>query len=368
MEQAQRKLVGLEVCRVLCAFSIVVYHYGHFFYDGLAPEKYVASAVPTGLLALFNNGLFAVQVFWVISGYIFFWKYGESIYNRSVSASQFFVWRLSRLYPLHFVTLLVVAFMQVIYFSSHRTYFVYQQNDPQHFALQLFFALNWIGGQGLSFNGPIWSISVELYAYASFFFALRILRPSVLLCLTIILATMSFNEPVTICICYFFAGGLLEQVIGRLPERHHPFAFWAALAVAVEILAGAFWGLPLNYLSVLFLAVAIVATFSLIDAIGLDLSRLAPFGNLTYSSYLIHFPLQLAIVSIVDWLGIGRTAFLSPVVFISYTVTTFILAAAVYHAFEAPAQNAIRSYWSRGGIGRGAAGDGAPLDGGLRRH
>jgi peptidoglycan/LPS O-acetylase OafA/YrhL len=111
---------------------------------------------------VYTHGGLAVQMFWTISGFIFFYKYAQRIHDRDVRWFQFFIFRFSRLYPLHFVTLLAVAGLQAAaYYAMHKEYFVTGNNDITHFILNLFMASNWFTGIGYSFNSPIWSVSVE---------------------------------------------------------------------------------------------------------------------------------------------------------------------------------------------------------------
>lgn len=54
---------------------------------------------------------------------------------------------------------------------------IYGNNDLRHFGLQLVMSSNWTTlSRGLSFNGPIWSVSLELVAYGLFLIALPLLR------------------------------------------------------------------------------------------------------------------------------------------------------------------------------------------------
>lgn len=57
-------------------------------------------------------GWYGVQAFWSISGFIFFWRYRDSVALGQVGGWRFFVLRFSRLYPLHLATLLPAAFLQ----------------------------------------------------------------------------------------------------------------------------------------------------------------------------------------------------------------------------------------------------------------
>jgi len=80
----------------------------------------------------------------------------------SIGAWQFFVLRFSRLYPLHFATLIFVATLQLGSLSLDGYSIVYPCNDVYHFVLNLFFASVWGFEQCASFNAPVWSVSVEV--------------------------------------------------------------------------------------------------------------------------------------------------------------------------------------------------------------
>jgi len=128
------KLFGLEIIRFLSSLSVLVWHYQHFSMIAHKPVDFIKKQQPFyGVLRLFYEyGYHGVQVFWCISGFIFFWKYRGLISSRAISWKQFFMLRFSRLYPLHFVTLLLVMVLQFIYFSHTHYFFVYPYNDASH--------------------------------------------------------------------------------------------------------------------------------------------------------------------------------------------------------------------------------------------
>jgi peptidoglycan/LPS O-acetylase OafA/YrhL len=122
----------------------------------------------SSLFLAYDHGDLAVPAFWAISGYIFYWRYAQPINSHRSGLADFSVRRFSRLYPLHFSTLLAVAALQYAYFSTHGTTFIYADNGAKAFGLQLLFASNWFSWQGFSFNGPIWSVSAEILIYFVF--------------------------------------------------------------------------------------------------------------------------------------------------------------------------------------------------------
>src|SRR5664279_1521754 len=72
-----------------------------------------------GALSMFyNSGYYAVDWFWVLSGYVFFMKYSQVLADEKISALGFFERRFSRLYPLHLFTLLLVVALQVAYLNA----------------------------------------------------------------------------------------------------------------------------------------------------------------------------------------------------------------------------------------------------------
>ena len=74
-------------------------------------------------------------------------------------------------------------------------------------------------------------------------------------------------------------------------------------------------------------------------------SAVTKVGDLTYASYLLHFPIQLAAVLAIDAMGFSRELFLAPWALIAFFLATFGLAWIVFRVFEMPAQDALRTAW-----------------------
>lgn len=350
------KLLGLEVLRFLSAIAVLFWHYQHFAFVADRPVDFVTEAQPLyGLFAgFYRYGFYGVQVFWSISGFIFFWKYREAIAARAIGAGRFFVLRFSRLYPLHVATMVLVGLLQLVYFSQRGYYFVYQHNDVQHLILNLFLASHWGLQDGYSFNAPIWSISVEVLVYLLFFVVLRLLGRSVWITLGVLLACSlarwHWGNPawaVVDAVACFFAGGLAAIAYCRLsPSRWSGLATAVLLGVALAAPLALYalqlphhvavpWFLPL-YVPVLLYLLArdLRAPSWLQDAVEAA-------GNMTYSSYLIHFPIQLALALVCNWRGVAipyhSAAFLA--LFMS---ATLLAAYFLYRWFELPAQQWLR--------------------------
>jgi peptidoglycan/LPS O-acetylase OafA/YrhL len=342
MENTQKQaktFLGIELLRFICAFVILVWHYQHFFYTGTSLAVDFQQEVQPfyHVLSLFyQKGLFAVQFFWVISGFIFFWKYNQIVHERKVSLWKFIVLRFSRLYPLHFVTLIAVALLQLLYFQQQGTYFVYASNDWKHFFLNLVMASSWGFENGYSFNGPFWSISVEEVTYISFFFfSLMLGRRWLWLVGAVIVFRLLHhhfeNWPIIDCLYYFYLGGVAERirsVVLRNIRFKSKITSWLPL-IAIAVL----FSYQYNVMSFDLFTVVIVTLVSMFEFKWMDKysAAIEKLGNLTYSSYLLHFPIQLALVSITDQLRLERSLYQNPLTWLAFMI---LIAIASHFCFE----------------------------------
>jgi len=338
------KLLGLELLRFGSAMAVLFFHYTHFTQVVGAPNI-GRSAWPLYAMfwPLYDYGQFGVQVFWGISGYIFFWKYGAAIHSGAVAARDFFWLRFSRLYPLHIVTLVGVVGLQLIHHQLAGFNFVYP-TDAGMFVRQLFLATDWGKPAPFSFNGPIWSISGEVAVYAGFLLLLRRIAPSIILCIGVIVAGLvmqlaGLNWVSIGCATYFFAGGMAALA----PAEWRPKAGMALVALIAGCAALGVLADRDKLPTILLLAVPCLLVLVSRGWPGLDRwQRPIQFaGNLTYSSYLLHFPLQLLLA-----IGVAATGIVlpltSPLFLMTYLVITLAVAATSYRSFELPAQSWLR--------------------------
>jgi peptidoglycan/LPS O-acetylase OafA/YrhL len=339
------KLLGLELLRFASALAVLFFHYRHFAQlTGMAPVARTEVPLYSLLWPLFEYGQFGVQIFWGISGYIFFWKYGAAIHSRGVAGREFFWLRFSRLYPLHIATLLAVVGLQAVHRDLAGFDYVYPAQDAGQLVRQLFLATDWGPLAPFSFNGPIWSISAEVAVYAGFFLLLRNFAPTSRLCIGVIiaglLAQLAGLEWASIgCATYFFAGGLAALAPAKAAR---PAAFGLTVLIAACAMTANLGDrdkLPI---------ILLIAVPCLLIVVARDwplLSRWSGLiqgaGNLTYSSYLLHFPLQLALA-----IAVAATGWLPPLTdgwfLVAYFAVVLIAATASYRWFELPAQRWLR--------------------------
>ena len=354
-KRAPGKMLGLELVRFTCALAVLVWHYQHFYQVAGSPLLVRADEPLYGALSLFYEyGQFGVQLFWGISGFIFFWKYGAAIAGRLVSGSRFFWLRFSRLYPLHLVTLLLVAALQPVHWALVGHSFVYHDNNLPNFLLNLGMATHWGAPATFSFNGPIWSVSAEVFVYALFFLLVRMFGTSAWLIGGAIVTSVGamligVESPALVCAGYFFAGGAAARLLLRASAQGDVAGpRFVAAAMMAAVLGCAWWTGMLGERAVLpFTLMLAVPPLLFLAAQEWPLLErwAAPIqaaGNLTYSSYLCHFPLQLLLA--IAATASGRVLpVASPLFLAAYLGTTLIIARLVYERFERPAQDWIRS-------------------------
>jgi len=349
------KIVGIEFLRFVCAFAVLLWHYRNFAFssNGIYIEANLQPWYPL-LKRFFDHGAIGVQVFWCISGFIFFFRYFAGLSRGETKFREFFVNRLSRLYPLHALTLIVVALLQLVYRTQNGYDFVYRFNDLKHSILNVFFASDWWRDNNFSFNGPIWSVSVEIIVYFIFFAVVSRLKLGWAYASSILAAVIARLlgwRDLSECLVYFFAGGAIaicrffpSDVFRKPIFQRIAFGFLGFLLSALAIVT-LFVHKPSSFtfqMSRICTVGCAVYLFVLSNRWFLLASRAGNFlGNLTYSSYLIHFPVQLIFVIAIRALGF-RVEYTNPMLLFGFLATTLLVSMIAYQYFEAPAQKAIR--------------------------
>ncbi len=384
--QIPERFHSLDLIRGIAALSVVFWHWQHFFYNGTAAGPYELQAQPfySVFFVLYETGWLAVDFFFSLSGFIFFFLYAEAIGSQKVKAWPFFVLRFSRLYPLHIATLLFVLVMQQWVFAHTGDYFVIPFNDGYHFLLNLFLASNWGLENGYSFNGPIWSVSVEVLMYLMFFAMCWLCSRRLAATLALVaigLVLFAIFPVLGRGVFSFFFGGLTLMFFRYLCQRDWvtPALTIAASITALlwvgtvlEVASPWFWPGVMGILNALLpehlhgladKAVHLATRFSIVGLLfpmtilTLALAetrrghlgrRFAIIGNLSYSSYLLHFPLQLLMFTLVTQLGGSAQYFYNPTSMLLFFGILIPLCLLSYYYFEAPAQKALRKLLLRG--------------------
>lgn len=358
----ENKLLGLEIMRFFSALSILILHYQNFGYGSNISADFVREKQPlyTYLKIFYDQGHFAVYIFFCISGFIFFWKYRETICNKTVNGKQFFVARFARLYPLHFVTLMLAALAQLIHLSINDDFFIWKNNDFFHFTLQLFMASDWGFQKGPSFNTPIWSISLEILVYFLFFLILRYISKSILVNIMLVIFCLIARayeipytgHPIVACIGLFYIGGISAIILKfventKYKQVSNGIVFFLLILAPIII-----WQLEIytlknfNKIFIFFYTPTLLYILSQYVSNKPAIQKSIEIaGNLTYSSYLIHIPFQIFVVILFS-LTSTKIPVYNVFFFFLYILLTLIISYLIYRYFEAPSRRYFRLKFS----------------------
>ncbi len=343
----------IDCLRGVAALAVLVWHYQHFYFIKTANALANRSSQPfyEVLNIFYNYGRHAVFLFWVISGFVFSTVY---IKSKRTSSKSFFVHRLARLYPLHFLTLIAVLVLQLISLRLTGGYQIYGINDAYHFILNLFFVSNWGLEKGYSFNGPIWSVSIEVLIYFFFFMTLPIVIKRGITAVLFFIVFFGLGVKALIpqssiwqCGLYFYLGCLSFYVWRIFRVYTVVLMILSALSLAASVIIVYIKpGLIESTIQFVLMLPPIVLMAALMDAkdegrIG---SYFKGFGDLTYSIYLWHIPIQIAVLTFFDYKALNRNIFSTGSFFLSFVISVLLIAYFSFHFYELPMRNWVRGF------------------------
>ena len=359
------RILELDSLRGIAALGVVVWHYGAHF-----------NSHPFGnlLLPFYASGFLLVDFFFVLSGYVIARSYWTP--RRRYTFLENVRSRLARLYPLHFITLMAtVALIGMLPMEGGEN-LLGSNNNLKHLLLNLLL-INNIGLQdGWSFNTPAWSISTEFIINLSFMAFIAMGKRLFVLVIGMglavaVLMIANAEAPYIVdnkalgfidvnlarCAVGFGCGVFSHVVLDRTNVRRYMDAhgivstILALLAIAGLIFllmtAGAKPKIPIYLYSTMLSTLLILAAPSS-KLLGQILNRapLIYLGDISYSVYLTHFPLQLAFFSI-SLHGSGRFSFDSPVVFLTYLSCVLVLSSLTYRLVEVRMARLLNTIGSR---------------------
>ena len=346
------ELKGLSFLRFLLASSVIVYHYIHFFqfFPCVNTEKCFPSY--TYLQYIFLHGSrHAVPTFWLVSGATFMKVYNGQISKGRITITEYALNRVSRLYPLHLVTLIVVAIQEHIFYYIYQKYFIYLITK-ETFIENLMFIQSWKSSISFSFNGPAWSVSTEIMVYFLFFLLslgqlFNTLPTSIVVWLfflysakiNLIFANVHTNR----CCAFFFTGVLAMKIVDRLTNRLLQISFVVLLFILSELdIANRFSFVvsPKELTVAAFSTVLFIYLFNLKIFDRIPIRFFNWFGNMAYAMYMLHVPVQLMIMLIVK--PQSSQIFSKTWMLLIYISIVMVLSRPCYYYFEQPVQSYIR--------------------------
>ena len=316
-----------------------------------------------------------LDLFFVFSGFLIFTLYSEKLADRAYPIGKFMVRRFARLYPLHFVTLMVFVLWTVFRgwlhmagFADGDTPVLFEAGTPEslrNFVANLTF-LNAVGiTDGLGFNAPSWTIGAEFLSYGVFavamwIFGRRLWSAAGLVCvavfvgmlyayLSVSFSTMniSYDGGFIRCLAGFFLGVIVSAAHQRGIFSINRFAslieIWT-VAIFILFIVVASDKQQFMVAPFLFLFVIVFIQDKGILSRLLATRPLLYLGALSYSIYLNHMIIAIG----VDMVFRHSTSFIAPglyesmwagtLVLIGYLAVVVAISALTVKFIEAPAR------------------------------
>lgn len=353
--RASAEIHALTGLRGIAAWWVVLYHFRERI--GGHPESLLQD--------LLGGGYIAVDLFFILSGFVIHTAYGNHFARLSWSETRkFILMRLGRVYPAHFVILVLYLSAPLAIYLRHGALDTSGDYAPEYFLLSLFLAQNWGFTDALQWNVPAWSISTEIVSYAAFpFLALLMSRwinsrlsASIFLVSAIALVAAVFSSAganslgsnitslgLTRCVLEFTVGVALSAVHRQgIDIRIAPFLFPLSIGTIAT-------GLGLGLVDYYFFPVAAaLMILGLVNQRRSTVNRLLEtrvvhyLGVISYSTYIAHYLVKRWVLFVFARDGVPEFITVS-----AYITGTLIASILLFKLVEDPMRQVTRTYINR---------------------
>ena len=323
-----------DLLRFSLAMAVAFFHYSHFAtvtpYNQI-PEGYLPP-LHQYLSIAYQHGYQAVSIFFFLSGFIIFHITQHTHWSRP-AVKLFLAKRIARIYPCHLLTLITVACILALSGNWGESSVIYQNNDWFDLTLNAML-LNGLGIYSpLSFNGPSWSLSVEMLCYTSFAMLALVNRSPLILFSAALLFTLidqfavsDASHNVLRNMTFFYLGAYWCSV-GLDSFCTTKIKIFIGFAISIITLTVAIQLNPGLQKALIGLAVLPSLTAAIYGLDRESTFQNRPFkllGAMSFSIYMWHFPIQLILITYMDSftpLSYADTSF-----FLSFIMGTLFIA------------------------------------------
>jgi peptidoglycan/LPS O-acetylase OafA/YrhL len=346
------QLDALTGARGLAAWFVVFYH----IRDAFGPE------VPSMIIHFLSKGYLAVDLFFVLSGFVMWLNYGAKFERDGLRAAPDFLWRrLARIYPLHlFILSAMMVFVALMMVTG--------RYDANHYPLSelplhMLLIQNWGFTSALTWNDPSWSISTEFGAYLLLpFVAVSLLKwkRSIAANLILIIVTCAglaiileargasnMGDGITEnglirCLFQFLIGTLICSIWQQASTSQHRAVTTLAFIVVVGVsMSWAAEGITeIAAIPPLFAAtVYLLAQSSFWRGNPLSSRFATHIGDISYSTYLVHFFLWI----VFKLLFVSDPTTVSFPLMLGFAALTYAASEVLYRMIENPGRKWMQS-------------------------
>lgn len=300
------------------------------------------------------NGYLSVDLFFVLSGFIMSYVYMAK-FTSDIKLGSYLLYlkgRVARVYPLYAFLIVIIS---IVYFKNNISL-----PSIGDYSVLFLFLQSFVKVQN-NLISHAWSIAVEFIAYLAFPFSILLVSKIRRIIYFILVIALSFTGlyfaslkgywgPLDIvsggfsivrCLSDYTLGIVSFFAFKNFKAKINGVGLEVALLISI--------GLVLSLLSFRGYDIFVVALFALIIPLlsasrgvvykFMSLSPLVYLGEISYSIYLIHYPLCRQLVFIPAWVS-KKLAFID-VNFTALTMT-LLLSIITYHFIEVPCRNFIR--------------------------
>ncbi|MBS0493914.1 MAG: acyltransferase [Proteobacteria bacterium] len=347
-------LTGL---RGVAAWWVVLYHFADPLID----------LVPTWVLSLVRHGYLAVDLFFILSGYVIYITSGQSLRAPArFVVFRFILNRLIRIYPLHLV-------MMFVYLANPLALWLFSSSgvgdgryDWDYYVASIFLVQNWGWFERLQWNVPAWSISTEFAAYLFcpllITFGVARLSTNVyklifaILFLAIFIGLIfnaagaqSIGEKISSlglmrCLIEFCMGlclgaiGCVANTAGGMFRFSNSLTIIALMGVFVLLMnyfIPNYWFVPIVFVVLIYILSRGDVLFSRI----LSSAWIHYLGLISYSTYLVHFFVKDWVKFFSESIGFGQL--------VLYVLACLVASMVLYKYVEGPSRSILRRKLSK---------------------
>ncbi|MBV0888194.1 acyltransferase [Komagataeibacter oboediens] len=340
-------LRGVACLVVLFGHAIQVFRYSN-------PQRNAPQAAVHDIVTYAFNAEAAVVLFFVLSGCVLSLSLRKYAHMTGRVIGSFYIKRVFRIYPLLWFSIGLAIISMVIArgWVADGVFVGWLARNLQT-PISVRNTIMSVAGVFTRYNGPMWSLRVELMYSVAFPFLFWLVRaPRFRLATLCVLAAIALlpvpHEVGTVFALSFGVGALIPLLPATLPPRHGLYALIALAVLLYDRYALAGLTLPERIPDMIETAAAFVLIRDLYASgrqYRVLLSRpVIAIGELSYGIYLLHLPIMLIVFSVGGHV-LGTSALLSHPsltqagVGIVTVVLTTALAAITYNVLELPLHN-----------------------------
>jgi len=337
------KLHALTSLRFFAALAVVIYHMSDYSLE--------SSRGPL------EKAHLAVDLFFILSGFILAHVYGNAFVEKRESARTFLIARFARIYPAHLVMMIIFLLYVTILGAIGFPY-----NADRYRVESFFWHVTLLDASGidthLTWNFPAWSISAEFFAYlifpifvrplmqlrpqVAFWSLLLLITAFVLLDFPLRLTQRTVDFSVIRILPEFLMGVLAYRIRDRL-VGYVGNATVAFVCVVLSIVLLTWIMAPDPFIVAAF--VALIVLGPVVTGYVAAVLSWRPFvylGEISYSLYMVHAFILSVVYNLfkIKWISAQI-----PSALLDWLVVLLVLVAAcvLYHLVEKPGRQLIRN-------------------------